>query len=307
MTAKLKRGTVVKDVDTQYVSVKDPSVSIVGLDSSIDEDDSDSFTVSAYSLVSDNSYNIRVTTDSSDIGFNSTCSDRQEDITVTAGSNSFSSNSLTLYGCEADGGTVTANLRRGSTVVDTATRDVDVEAASTPVATPVPTVTIAAVESPVTEGENAEFTVTASSAPSSNLTVNVQVTDSGSFIQGTSPTSVTISANAATSTLTVPTDDDTADEVDGSITATILTGTGYSPVSGTSASDSVTVEDNDEPTTSNTGGTSTTTPDRRYFDFDFRDWQYMDDDTGFGIRKHIPRVWLLGWGIRHTQQRGILV
>ena len=53
---------------------------------------------------------------------------------------------------------------------------------------------ISAVNAAVTEGMPATFTVTATTAPLSNLTVNVSVTDSGSFISGTAPTTVTISA-----------------------------------------------------------------------------------------------------------------
>ena len=61
-----------------------------------------------------------------------------------------------------------------------------------------PAVTITAGTSPVTEGTAAEFTVTATTAPSSNLTVNVSVTDSGSFISGSAPTTVTIPMGSTT-------------------------------------------------------------------------------------------------------------
>ena len=152
-----------------------------------------------------------------------------------------------------------AELRRGSTVFDTATRDAEVRAETPGPVDTTPVVTISASDSSVTEGEDVEFTLMANPAPSSSLTVNVQVTDSGSFIDGNPQTSVTISSGAATADLTVPTDDDSADEVDGSVTARILPGTGYTPGTGTAASDSVPVEDNDEPPSPVSGDTWTAT------------------------------------------------
>ena len=64
-------------------------------------------------------------------------------------------------------------------------------------------VTISAGTTPVTEGTSATFTITASSAPTSALTVNVDVSEDGDVISGTPPSSVTINANAATATLTI--------------------------------------------------------------------------------------------------------
>ena len=55
---------------------------------------------------------------------------------------------------------------------------------------------------------------------------------------------VTINAADTTATLTVPTTDDSTVEADGTITATVTTGTGYT-VDGTDDSASVMVEDND--------------------------------------------------------------
>ena len=117
------------------------------------------------------------------------------------------------------------------------------------------TVTITAGTSPVDEGTDATFTVTASAMPSSALTVNVSVTDSGSFISGSAPTTVTINPGSTSATLTVTTDDDSTDEVGGTITAMVATGTGYDV--GTAASASVSVNDNDgaaEPTVTISAG-----------------------------------------------------
>ena len=111
-------------------------------------------------------------------------------------------------------------------------------------ACPPPTITISRNRASVTEGQNAQFTLRASHAPSSNLTVNVSVTQSGSFISGTAPTSVRIASGRKTATLTVRTSDDSVDELHGSVTAQVLNGTGYT-VGTSSASASVIVNDND--------------------------------------------------------------
>ena len=106
-------------------------------------------------------------------------------------------------------------------------------------------VTISAGTTPVTEGTSATFTITASSAPTSALTVNVNVTQTGDVISGTASSTVTIDANQTSATLTVATDDDAADETNGVVTAEVQSGTGYTV--GSTSSASVTVEDNDDP------------------------------------------------------------
>ena len=54
------------------------------------------------------------------------------------------------------------------------------------------------------------------------LTVRVEVTQKGDYITGTTPSTITFQANQSTVTLTVPTENDTLDEKNGSVTATIL-------------------------------------------------------------------------------------
>ena len=108
-----------------------------------------------------------------------------------------------------------------------------------------PIISIAATTSPVTEGTAAVFRLTADPAPASDLIVMVMVDDgAGDFIAGAAPTTVTINAAATTATLTVPTTDDSMDEANGTITATVTTDTGYTADS-TNNSASVTVRDND--------------------------------------------------------------
>ena len=95
----------------------------------------------------------------------------------------------------------------------------------------------------VTEGGDATFTVTASPAPASDLDVTVTISQSGDFATTGSRT-VTISTTGS-ATFTVTTTDDSADEPDGSVTATLSTGAGYS-LSSTSSTATVAVSDNDD-------------------------------------------------------------
>ena len=122
---------------------------------------------------------------------------------------------------------------------------------------PTPEVTISADSTPVTEGTSATFTITASSAPATALTVSVNVTEDGAVISGTAPSTVIINANNTSATLTVNTDNDNADESNSVITAEVQSGTGYTV--GSSSSASVTVEDNDVPEVTISAGTTPVT------------------------------------------------
>ena len=113
-------------------------------------------------------------------------------------------------------------------------------------ADPDPTARISADPTTITEGAVATFTVTLDlTAPAGGVTVRVGVTQSGSYISGSAPTTVVIAVGATTGTLMVRTTDDTTDEPAGSITATINAGTSYTVGTGNTAR--VTVNDNDEP------------------------------------------------------------
>ncbi len=113
---------------------------------------------------------------------------------------------------------------------------------ATPLAVPEISITAG---SAVTEGSAASFTVTASPNPTANLDVTVTVAQTGDFGVTTGTRTVTIPTNGSY-TLTVATTGDTADEVDGSVTVSIDTGTGYT-VSSTSGSATVAVSDDDDP------------------------------------------------------------
>ena len=121
---------------------------------------------------------------------------------------------------------------------------------------PTPSVTITAETSPITEGMDATFTITASPAPSATITVRVNVTQTGSVLSGTPPSTVTI-GTSGTATLTVATDDDNTDEPNGSITAQVQGGTGYT--AGSPSSATVNVNDNDIPKVIITANTSPVT------------------------------------------------
>ena len=121
----------------------------------------------------------------------------------------------------------------------------------------IPQVTISAGTTPVAEGTSATFKITASSAPTSPLMVNVNVSEDGDVISGKAPSTVTINANATTATLTVNTVNDKADESNSVVTAEVQSGTGYTV--GSSSSASVTVKDNDAPEVTISAGTSPVT------------------------------------------------
>ncbi len=110
---------------------------------------------------------------------------------------------------------------------------------------PAPEISIAPGTSPVTEGTDATFTVTATPAPRPSQSVNLTVTQSGSFVAsgelGSSKT-VTIGTSGE-ATYTVPTVDDSTVEVNGSVTVTVNSGTGYTVASAPNNAATVTVLD----------------------------------------------------------------
>ena len=107
----------------------------------------------------------------------------------------------------------------------------------------------------ITEGGTATFTLTATPAPAQGqrISVRVDVTDSGRFATNgqTGTRTVTID-DTGTAQLTVGTEDDRTDEANGSLTATILAGNGYSP-SNTQGAGTIPVTDNDGGTGESTG------------------------------------------------------
>ncbi len=130
--------------------------------------------------------------------------------------------------------------------------------AQTPPPPPTPEVSISA-GSGVTEGGDATFTVTASPAPAADLAVSVTVSQSGDYGAATGQRTVTVPTTGSV-TITVGTTDDTTDETDGSVTATVNAGSGYT-VSSSQGAATVAVADNDDaptPVVSITAGSGVT-------------------------------------------------
>ena len=106
-----------------------------------------------------------------------------------------------------------------------------------------PVVTISAGGG-ITEGGSARFTVTATPAPSSPLTVTLTVSQSGDFAASGATGAKTVSVPTSGSVpYSVATVNDTTDEVDGSVSVAVASGNGYT-VGSTSAA-TVSVSDND--------------------------------------------------------------
>ena len=143
-------------------------------------------------------------------------------------------------------GSVTATLSTGTGYTVSGSNNAATVAVSDdddPPAAP-PTISIAA-GSGVTEGSDATFTVTASPSPTTALTVNLTVSQSGNFVANIGADTVTIPTTGS-ATFTVSTTNDSTDEPDGSVTATLSTGTGYT-VSGSNNAATVAVSDDDPP------------------------------------------------------------
>ncbi|MCY4134949.1 MAG: hypothetical protein OXG30_08555, partial [bacterium] len=107
-----------------------------------------------------------------------------------------------------------------------------------------------------TEGSPATFTITANPAPTAPLAVTITIAQTGDWGASTGAKTVTV-PTGGTAQFSVATEDDGADEADGSVTATLKTGTGYT-VSGARGSATVAVADDDVPEISVTAGTDIT-------------------------------------------------
>ncbi len=140
-------------------------------------------------------------------------------------------------------GSVTATVNAGSGYTVSSSQGAATVAVSDNDDAPTPVVSVSA-GSGVTEGGDATFTVTASPAPASNLAVSLTVSQSGDYGATTGKRTVTVPTTGSV-TITVGTTDDSADETDGSVTATVNAGSGYT-VSSTQGAATVGVADNDD-------------------------------------------------------------
>ena len=109
--------------------------------------------------------------------------------------------------------------------------------------------TIAAVEEAVTEGGAARFTVSATPAPApgTSLNVRVSVSQRGDVAASgeTGPRTVRID-DSGTASFSASTEDDAVQEEDGTVTATVGSGNGYTPHASSNSAE-VTIRDNDHP------------------------------------------------------------
>ncbi|WP_419837984.1 hypothetical protein [Candidatus Poriferisodalis sp.] len=96
-----------------------------------------------------------------------------------------------------------------------------------------------------TEGTAATFTITASAPVAADLDVDVTVSAIGDWRATTGTQTVTIPQGAAVANLTVATADDSTDEPDGTITATLAAGSGY--VIGQQPTQTAHITDDDDP------------------------------------------------------------
>ncbi len=104
---------------------------------------------------------------------------------------------------------------------------------------PTPEITIDAGND-ISEGQTATFTITAHPAPAAPITVNIVVSQDGDW--GASG-AATVTVSGASTTYAVSTGDDDSDETDGSVTATVQPGTGYTV--GTPSAGTVNISDDD--------------------------------------------------------------
>ena len=171
-------------------------------------------------------------------------------VTITGGTTSKTLTLLTTNDStdETDGSvTLTLNTGNGYTLGQVSSKTAQVQdddnpPQQQPVVTPVVSITGG---SGVTEGGNANFTLTANPAPAADLDVSVTVSQNGDYGATTGQHTVTITADTASKTLTLPTTNDSTDETDGSVTLTLNTGNGYT-VSTTQGAATVTVADDDD-------------------------------------------------------------
>ena len=160
-------------------------------------------------------------------------------------------------GNDGSDGSVTATVNAGegyavSSSQGVATVSVSDDDDAPPVVTPVVSISGG---SGVTEGGDASFTITASPVPAADLLVSVTVTASGDYGITTGSRTVTVTTTGS-AVLTVGTTDDSADEADGSVTATLVDGADYDL--GTNQAATVSVADDDVPVVSISGGSGVT-------------------------------------------------
>ncbi len=136
-----------------------------------------------------------------------------------------------------------AGYRKSDGDAASASATVTPEQTREPRAPMLPVVTIMETAKSVAEGSPVSFTLTATPPPASDLPVTVRWSEIGSFLPPSPPETVTI-PRTGTVELTETIPDDSADEVDGSVTVAVEPGSDYRV--GSPGSATVAVADNDQ-------------------------------------------------------------
>lgn len=144
----------------------------------------------------------------------------------------------------ASGATVTLDRSNDRGTIDGTTYST-----AEPTVAVVPTVGINARNTSINEGTIASWIINTSEAISTPLTINVTVSQVGSYVAAGNlgNKSVVLPANAARVDYDVPTIDDSTDESDGSVTVALRAGTGYTVTTAVTSSRTINIRDNDEP------------------------------------------------------------
>ena len=258
VTATVNAGngyTVSSSQGAATVGVADDDVPVVSISggNGVTEGGDASFTITASPVpAADLTVSVTVTA-SGDYG----ATTGQRTVTVPTTGSAVLTVGTTDDGNDESDGSVTATVNAGdgyavSSSQGVATVSVSDDDDAPPVVTPVVSISGG---SGVTEGGNASFTITASPVPAADLTVNVTVTASGDYGATTGQRTVTVPTTGS-AVLTVGTTDDSADEADGSVTATLVDGADYDL--GTNQAATVSVADDDVPVVSISGGSGVT-------------------------------------------------
>lgn len=190
--------------------------------------------ISASGLATTSGYALELSS-SANAGFDSDCKILSKSMAVPEKADSFT-DTVNIYGCTKGQAEFKAELKRDGQMVARARTRIQVS----PPPTPILSITPGAA---ITEGGMASFTIAASPVPASPITVRVGVSESGSFGAGGA---ATISVSGASAAYAIATTDDSTDEPDGTVTATLQDGSGYT-VSPTAGTATVSVADNDDP------------------------------------------------------------
>ena len=224
----VERATVytVGDPGTAEVVVQDtdlPAVTITADRTPIAEGETASFTVTVSTPAPVGGLEVEVALSEEGEGDFTDTLPETRTVTVPAGDRTVTVSVATIDDAvdEPDGTIVARVVERATvyTVGDPGTAEVVVQDAD------LPSVTVTADRTPITEGETASFTLTVSTpAPDGGLAVEVALSEQGGgdFTDSLPDTrSVTVPAGQSTASVSVPTLDDTVDEPDGAIIAQV--------------------------------------------------------------------------------------